>query len=348
MEDHADPAVADEVRAAVFVLTMFNRFKESAMRIRFSLLAATVMISVLVSACAGLSAPPTGASQPAAASEPAVATIANPDALVDTAWVAAHLDDPNVRLLAIAGNREDYDAGHLPNAIYINLGEDLTNPADSTQGQILTQEALGELFSRLGIENDDTLVVYDGNNNLLAARAYWVFKYYQHPDVRLYDGGAKQWVANGNSLSTEPVTALAPTTYVPNDADPTLTASSEYVLAHLDDPETVLCDARGPGEYAGTDVRAARGGHIPGAINVDWVQAVDTDAGTFRDVTYLADLYWKAGFDPSKQVITYCQTGVRGAHTWFVLSELLGYPNVRNYDGSWVEWGNDPEKPIEQ
>ena len=317
------------------------------MRTRFSWLAAILLISVLASACVGLSAPPTGA-QPAAAPESVVAAIANPDALVDTAWIAAHLDDPNVRLLAISGKREDYDAGHLPNAIYINLSEDLTNPADSIRGQILTQEALGELFSRLGIENDDTLVVYDGSNNLLAARAYWVLQYYQHPNVHLYDGGLKQWVANGNSVSTEATTPLPPTTYVPNDPDPELTASGEYVLAHLDDPETVLCDARGPGEYAGTDVRSARGGHIPGAINVDWVQAVDADAGVFRDVTYLADLYQKAGFDPSKQVITYCQTGVRGAHTWFVLSELLGYPNVRNYDGSWEEWGNSAEKPLEQ
>jgi len=347
VEDHADTEIANVIHTVVFVSTIGNQFKENIMRMRFSWFAAILLLAVLASACAGVSAPPTG-TQPTAASEPVVATIANPDALVDTAWIAAHLDDPNVRLLAIAGKREDYDAGYLPNAIYINLSEDLTNPADSIRGQILTQEALGELFSRLGIENDDTLIVYDGNNNLLAARAYWVLKYYQHPDVRLYDGGIKQWVANGNSVSTEPVAPLPPTTYSANDPDPELTASGEYVLAHLDDPETVLCDARGPGEYAGTDVRSARGGHIPGAINVDWVQAVDPDSGLFRDVTYLADLYQKAGFDPSKQVITYCQTGVRGAHTWFVLSELLGYSNVRNYDGSWEEWGNDAEKPTEQ
>ena len=319
------------------------------MRLRVSLLALLVVTSLLLSACAAVPAPAVQVPAAQAAAEAAApVAVANPAALVDTAWVTEHLDDPNVRLLAISGKREDFDAGHLPNAIYVNLGEDLTNPDDPTEGQILTQEALTALFSRLGIENDDTLVVYDSNNNLLAARAYWALKYYQHADVRLYDGGAKHWVAAGNALNTDPVAPLAATTYVAGEADPDLRTTGEYVLEHLDDPSTILCDARGPGEYAGTDVRAARGGHIPGAINVDWVQAVDQETGRFKDTAYLADLYAKAGFAPDKQVITYCQTGVRGAHTWFVLTELLGYPNVRNYDGSWVEWGNDPAKPLEQ
>ena len=315
------------------------------MRLRISFL--TLLVAALVlSACAA----PVGRAPAAApvAAEAAPVAIANPGALVDTAWVAAHLDDPNVRLLALHGKQEDFDAGHLPGAIYVNLGADLTNPDDPTEGQILTQEALSALFSRLGIENDDTIVLYDANNNLQAARAYWALKYYQHADVRLYDGGLKQWTAAGNALSTEPAAPLAATTYVAGDADPDLRTTGEYVLEHLDDPSTILCDARGPGEYAGTDVRAARGGHIPGAVNVDWVQAVDPESGLFRDVAYLSDLYARAGFSPDKQVITYCQTGVRGAHTWFVLTELLGYPNVRNYDGSWAEWGNDGAKPLEQ
>ncbi len=319
------------------------------MRLRISLLTLLVVTSLLLSACAAVPAPAVQVPAAQAAAEAAApVAVANPEALVDTAWVAEHLDDPNVRLLAISGKREDFDAGHLPNAIYVNLGEDLTNPDDPTEGQILTQEALAALFSRLGIENDDTVVVYDNNNNLLAARAYWALKYYQHADVRLYDGGAKHWVAAGNALTADPVAPLAVTAYVAGEADPDLRTTGEYVLEHLDDPSTILCDARGPGEYAGTDVRAARGGHIPGAINVDWVQAVDQETGRFKDASYLADLYAKAGFSPDKQVITYCQTGVRGAHTWFVLTELLGYPNVRNYDGSWVEWGNDPAKPLEQ
>lgn len=326
------------------------------MRSRFSLPLLFLIMTLVMTACVPV-APPAAAepaAQPAAeqAAEPAeapeTAAVAAPQSLVDTEWVVAHQDDPNVRFLAISGKQEDFDAGHLPNAIYINLGEDLTNPADSTQGQILTQEALGTLFSRLGIENDDTLVVYDGSNNLLSARAYWAFKYYQHADVRLYNGGTKKWVADGNDLSTEAVAALPASEYVAGDADPDLRTTGEYVLEHLDDPSTVVCDTRGPGEYAGTDVRADRGGHIPGAINVEWVNTVNAEDGTFKDAAYLADLYQRAGFSPDKQVITYCQTGVRGAHTWYVLSELLNYPQVRNYDGSWVEWGNDPSKPLEQ
>jgi len=316
------------------------------MRSRFSLPLLLLIVVLALTACVPV-APP-AASQPAAAPAADAPTLAIPESLVDSAWIAEHQDDPNVRLLAIGGKQEDFDAGHLPNAIFINLGGDLTNPADSTQGQILTQEALGELFSRLGIENDDTLVVYDSNNNLLSARAYWAFKYYQHPDVRLHNGGAKKWVADGNELSTEAVEALPASVYAPGDADPELRTTGEYVLEHLDDPSTVVCDTRGPGEYAGTDVRADRGGHIPGAINLEWVNTVNAEDGTFKDLAYLSDLYQKAGFSPDKQVITYCQTGVRGAHTWFVLSELLDYPRVRNYDGSWIEWANDASKPLEQ
>ncbi len=321
------------------------------MQSRFSLSLLILLLALALTACVPV-APPS-ASQPAADTQSAAAPAAEapalttPESLVDTAWVLEHLEDPNVRLLAISGNQESFDEGHLLNAIYVNLGENLTNPADSTQGQILTQEALGEFFSGLGIENDDTLVVYDNNNNLLSARAYWAFKYYQHADVRLYNGGTKKWVADGNELSVDAVEALPATTYVPGEADPELRTTGEYVLEHLEDPDTVVCDTRGPGEYAGTDVRADRGGHIPGAINVEWVNTVNAEDGTFKDLTYLADLYLKAGFTPDKEVITYCQTGVRGAHTWYVLSELLGYPRVRNYDGSWIEWGNDPSKPLE-
>jgi len=305
------------------------------------LLSTLLLIITLLAGCVAPAAAPAAG----AAAQP-VDSYANANALVDTEWVAAHLDDENVRLLDIGGNQENYDQGHLPGAIFVSLGADLTNPEDSTEGQILTAEQLTAVMSRLGIENDDTLVLYDANRNLLAARAYWVLKYYQHAgDLHVYNGGSTKWVADGQALTTEAPT-IETSQYVAGEADPAIRTTGDYVLEHLDDPSTVLCDTRGPGEFAGTDVRSAQGGHIPGATNVDWTITVNED-GTFKDAAFLSDLYQKAGFTPDKEVITYCQTGVRGAHTWFVLKELLGYPNVRNYDGSWEEWGNDGSKPVE-
>jgi thiosulfate/3-mercaptopyruvate sulfurtransferase len=305
------------------------------------LLSTLLLVITLLAGCVTPAAP---AAAPVAAQQ--IDSYANASVLVDTEWVAAHLGDENIRLLDIGGNQENYDKGHLPGAIFVSLGADLTNPEDSTQGQILTADQLTAVMSRLGIENDDTLVLYDANRNLLAARAYWVLKYYQHAgDLHVYNGGSTKWVADGQALTTEAPVVEA-SQYVAGEADPEIRTTSDYVLEHMDDPSVVLCDARGPDEFSGTDVRAQRGGHIPGAVNVDWTIAVNED-GTFKDVAFLSDLYQKAGFAPDKQVITYCQTGVRGAHTWFVLKELLGYPNVRNYDGSWEEWGNDESKPVD-
>ncbi|MEZ4863129.1 MAG: sulfurtransferase [Caldilineaceae bacterium] len=300
------------------------------------------LLIVLVAGCVAPVAP---AAPAAPAAEQAGNGYANVDVLVDTAWVKAHLSDANVRLLDIGGNPDGYNSGHLPGARFVNLG-DLTNPEDSTRGQILTQDQLSAVMSQLGIANDDTLVLYDASRNLLSARAFWVLKYYQHAgDLYLYNGGSTKWAADGEELVTEVPTVEA-TTYVAADPDPNIRTTGEYVLEHLDDPNTAVCDTRGPGEFAGTDVRSERGGHIPGAVNLDWSITVNED-GTFKDAAFLTDLYAKAGFTPDKDVITYCQTGVRGAHTWFVLKELLGFPNVRNYDGSWEEWGNDASKPVE-
>jgi thiosulfate/3-mercaptopyruvate sulfurtransferase len=310
------------------------------MKTRFLPLSILMIFVIILSACA---AP--GTQPGAATSEIAVDRYAHPEALVDTAWVLEHMDDNHVRLIDVSSSSEVFAAGHLPGAQYVNWQTDLTNPVDPVHGQILTRKALSELMSRLGVENDDTLVFYDDTSNLFAARSYWVLKYYQHHDVRVYNGGSKKWSSDGQQLTTE-VATVVPSQYVAGEPAPAIRTDWQYVVDHVDDPSTLFCDVRGPKEYAGTDVRSARGGHVPGAINVEWINAVNPD-GTFRDAAALAELYRKAGFTPDKEIITYCQTGVRGAHTWFVLHELLGYPNVRNYDGSWEEYGNNPDSPIE-
>jgi thiosulfate/3-mercaptopyruvate sulfurtransferase len=310
------------------------------MKTRLSAFPVLLIATIILGACA---APE---SQPGAAANQAVAdTYAHPGVLVDTTWVREHLDDSQVRFIDVSSSPDVYAAGHLPGAQYIDWQTDLTNPDDPVRGQILTRAALSQLLSRLGVEQDDTLVFYDDTSNLFAARAYWVLKYYQHPDVRIYNGGSKRWIADGQQLTAE-TTSAAASHYSAGEPDPSIRTDWQYVVDHVGDSGTLFCDVRGPKEYTGTDVRSARGGHIPGAINVEWSNAVNAD-GTFRAASALAELYGKAGFTPDKQIITYCQTGVRGAHTWFVLRELLGYPNVRNYDGSWEDYGNQGDSPIE-
>jgi thiosulfate/3-mercaptopyruvate sulfurtransferase len=266
------------------------------------------------------------------------------DVLVDTEWVEAHMNDADVRLVDVGGGVEGFLEGHIPGASFLAMSL-LSNPGDPISGQIATEEGVSAALSSLGIKRDQTVVLYDDRNNLPSARAYWVLKYYQHAQVRIYNGGEPRWVADGRALSTEAPESEA-SSYQAGPADPAIRTTWQYVMDHTDDPSTLFCDARGPEEHLGRSVRAARGGHIPGSINVEWTAAVAPD-GTFKSADALAELYSAAGFAPDKDIITYCQSGIRGAHTWFVLSELLGYPSVRNYDGSWAEYGNNPESTIE-
>ena len=266
------------------------------------------------------------------------------DVLVDTEWIEAHAADPSLRVLEVGGNANAFGEGHLPGAAFVSM-RSLSNPDDPIGGQIATAAQVSAALSIMGLGRDQTVVLYDRRNNLQAARAYWVLKYYQHADVRIYNGGTPKWTEDGQVMSTV-VVEYEPSDYQAGPPDPEIRTTWQYVVDHTDDPATLFCDTRGPEEYLGRDVRAERGGRIPGSINVEWTAAVNAN-GTFKSSEELAALYGEAGFTPDKQIITYCQSGVRGAHTWFVLSELLGYPSVHNYDGSWVEYGNNPESPVE-
>jgi thiosulfate/3-mercaptopyruvate sulfurtransferase len=266
------------------------------------------------------------------------------DVLVDTEWLQLHMDDPTVRVLEVGGSPRAYGEGHIPGSTFLEIGV-LSNPDEPVENQIATRNQLSAALSSLGVEQGQTVVLLDRQNNLQAARAYWVLKYYQHSEVRVYNGGVPKWTADGGTLNADVVEAVA-STYRAGPADDAIRTTWQYVVDHTDDPATLMCDVRSPNEHLGRDVRAERGGHIPGSINLEWTVAVQGD-GTFKSAQDLATLYVAAGFTPDKQIITYCQSGVRGAHTWFVLSELLGYPNVRNYDGSWAEYGNNPASPIE-
>ncbi|MCS7222249.1 MAG: sulfurtransferase [Anaerolineae bacterium] len=309
-----------------------------------------LIVAVLLTACA---VPVTPAAVEQAPANPAVAEktsvttdIAQPEVLVDTNWVAENLHKEGIRLVDVSSKPEVYAEGHIPGAVYVNWQTDLTNPDDPVKGQILTAQQLEALLGRLGIDNQTTVVFYDDSNSLFATRAFWVLKYYGHQDVRVLDGGRKKWVAEGRELSQE-VPNVTPTTYKAGEPNLAIRATWEQVLASLKQPDKVILDARSPKEYTGQDVRSARGGHIPGAINLEWTSQMNPD-GTFKPVAELRKLYEQVGVQPDQQVFTYCQTGVRGAHSWFVLTQLLGFENVVNYDGSWEEWGNRTDLPIER
>jgi len=270
--------------------------------------------------------------------------------LVDAAWAQAHLDDPAVRFVEVDVDTTSYEQSHLPGAVGWNWTSQL---ADGIRRDIAGRDDFSALLSAGGIGADTTIVLYGDNNNWFAAWAYWQLKLYGHKDVRILDGGRKYWLDHGLPLSTD-VPAYPATGYQLPEPDFALRAFRDDILPRLSDSELVLVDVRAPAEYSGEllappglSETAQRAGHIPGAASIPWAQTVRED-GTFKSLDDLAALYAAKGVTSDKDIIAYCRIGERSSHTWFVLHELLGYRRVRNYDGSWTEWGSMVGVPIEK
>jgi thiosulfate/3-mercaptopyruvate sulfurtransferase len=282
-----------------------------------------------------------------------MAAYAHPEVLVDTSWVKGNLDNPKVRVVEVDYSpTENYNVGHIQGSVLIDWKKDINDPV---RRDILTKSDLEALFGRLGISNDTSIVLYGDFNNWFAAFAFWVFKYYGVEKVVLLNGGRKKWL-----LEDLPVTKDVPShpaaTFRAKEPNEKLRVYLDYARQAYTAPGKVLVDVRSPKEFTGEILappeypteHAQRGGHIPGAKNIPWGQAVRDEDGTFKPVEELKALYEGKGVTPDKEVLTYCRIGERSSHTWFVLKYLLGYPDVRNYDGSWTEWGNLIRSPIEK
>ncbi|HEX7101425.1 MAG TPA: sulfurtransferase [Nitrolancea sp.] len=276
-------------------------------------------------------------------------TTAKPGVLVDTQWVADHLNDPNVRLVEVDVDTSAYDTGHTPNTIGWNWQTQLQQHPSR---DIPTKAEWEELLSNAGIGNDTHVVLFGDNNNWFAAFAYWIFKIYGHENVSLMDGGRKKWFDENRETSTESPSPQR-ASYQAKDANLALRASRDHVQKAIDNPSQGMIDVRSPAEYSGQLLApenlpqegAQRGGHVPSARNIPWGTAAATD-GTYKSPDELRQIYGDKGLTPDKEIIAYCRIGERSAHTWFALHEILGYPNVRNYDGSWTEWGSLIGAPI--
>jgi thiosulfate/3-mercaptopyruvate sulfurtransferase len=279
-----------------------------------------------------------------------MADYAHPETLVGTAWVQEHLKDPKVRLVEVDVDTAAYDEGHVPGAIAWSWKTQL---CDTVRRDILSPAEFEALMSASGIERGTTVVLYGDNNNWFAAWAFWQMKIYGHPDVRLMNGGRKKWVAEGREVTSE-IPRPRVTAYQASAPDLTLRAMLPQVQAAQQRGAAGLVDVRSPLEYTGEILAppglpetCQRGGHIPGARNIPWSNAVRDD-GTFKSRAELEALYGGEGIDGSRPVIAYCRIGERSSHTWFALKYLLGYANVTNYDGSWTEWGNLVGAPVER
>ncbi len=277
---------------------------------------------------------------------------AHPEVLVTTDWVKENLGKPGIALIEVDVDTKAYDAGHVPGAVGFNWETQLN---DSVKRDIISKDDFQSLLRESGVQNDDTVILYGDNNNWFAAFAYWIFKIYGHDDVRLMNGGRQKWLDEDDKDLTVDAPSVSPSNYTVSGGRDDLRALLPDVLAASKDGSHNLVDVRSPDEFTGKVIAppgmsetAQRGGHVPGARNVPWATAVAED-GTFKSRDELEAIYTKGqNLDRGKPTIAYCRIGERSSHTWFVLTYLLGYDNVRNYDGSWTEYGNLIAAPIEK
>ncbi len=284
-----------------------------------------------------------------------MAGYAHPEALVETDWLANHLSDPKIRVIEVDYDpAANYELGHVPGSVLVDWRKDINDPL---RRDILSSESLTELLRRAGVDPETTVVLYGDFNNWFAAFAFWVFTYYGAKNLKILNGGRKKWIAEDRPFTKDVPHPSAGkfTAHAPDAKLRVFLDDVKAALPKVKEGKIGLVDVRGPKEFSGEITappeypteHAQRGGHIPGAKNIPWAQAVRDD-GTFKTPEELAELYRSKGITPDREVITYCRIGERSSHSWFVLKYLLGYPDVRNYDGSWTEWGNLVRTPIEK